>query len=437
MNTPHRMARLALTVAAVLGVTLAPASAATFVVDQDGQASATDCGATQTALPSIGAAVAAAGDGDTVVVCPGTTPYNEQLVINKALTIRGFAQTQVVIRPSPMFPNSTSAFSGAPIAAVIVVGDTTATLSQLIVDAGGADLPSTDCSGPNLVGIFYRNASGVVSDSVVRNVRLPAGLEGCQAGLGIFAQSGGGGGSVVQVDGVSVRDYQKNGIVGNEAGTTIQVSNSLITGNPAANVSVQNGLQIGFGATGTIIANRIVDQIYLPCTFPYTPGGGCDTGASLGILVFDAAIDVAIYDNVIANTQAGIYIGGGIIASGSNRADLSGNTVDATSVFDGIVIVGDAHSVSRNTITRADGTGIFLSGNDNRVTSNRIQETAVGIWSYSGTGNLYPISGARANTLFNVETPALGSAALSAESARSRSGASRAASRTVATPRRY
>ena len=422
-----------------LGLLAVPASGATLVVDQDGQATATNCAGVAPAFVSIGAAVTAALGGDTIVVCPGTAPYDEQVAITKALTVKGFAQTRAVIRPTALIANTTSAFSGAPIAALIVVADTTATLTNLVFDGSGANMGGTDCSVPNIIGVFYRNASGRLSDSTVEHIKLSPGLEGCQGGLGIFAQSGGGGTSDLIVDGVSVHDYQKNGVVGNEVGTTIVVTNSVVRGDPPANVSVQNGVQIGFGATGSVISNRITDQLYLPCTFPYVPGGGCDTGASLGVLVFDADTDVMVSENTISNTQGGIYIGGGIIQQGTNTSDIDSNSISATRVFDGIVIVGDDHNISRNIITDSDEAGVFLIGSANTVLSNRIQEAAVGIWEYSGTGNSYPIAGARTNRLFDVAEPVVTSSPISVQSTthgRTAPTAAAAAART-ATPQRF
>lgn len=380
-----------------LALLATPALAVTRVVDQDGQATATNCSASTAAYASIGAAVAAAADGDTIVICPGTAPYDEQVVIAKALTVKGFVKTNVVIRPTPMVANTTSLYSDGPIAAVIVVTDTNATLTNLVVDGGGADLES--CS-VNTVGIFYRNASGTVSNSTARNLRLAAGLEGCQAGIGIFAQSGGGGSSALTISGSSVHDYQKNGIVGNEVGTTIDVDTSLVSGDGPANGSIQNGIQIGFGATGTVTDNRVFDLIYSPCTFPYVPGGGCDTGASLGALIFDAGDGVLVSGNVIGNTQGGIYIGGN---TGTRGADVLSNEIFSTHVFDGIALIGgNNNSVRGNTITSSDTSAVFLIGDDNSVASNRIQETPVGIWDYSGTGNTYPTAGG--STFFNVDT---------------------------------
>lgn len=314
---------LRILVAVLTLVCSAPAYAATPVVDQDGQASATSCSAATVAFTTITAAVTASANGDIIVVCPGTGPCNEQLSITKAL-------------PSPMIANSTSAYSGSPSAAAILVADTTAILTNLVVDGADGNVSGVSCSGPNMIRIFFRNASGT---------------------------------STVTVSGVNVHTHQKNGIVGNGVGTTIDVVNSLVTGEPSANVSVQNGVQIGFGATGSIVGTRIVDMMYPACTFPYTPGSGCDTGSSLGVLVFDADVDVVVQDNVMTKTQGGIFIGGGIIANGSNRTDVSGNV--------------------------------------NRVNTNRIQDAPAGVWVYSGTDNVVNVTGPRTNTFFNVETPTI------------------------------
>ena len=115
-----------------------------------------------------------------------------------------------------------------------------------------------------------------------------------------------------------------------------------------------------------------------------------------------------VRNNTIANTQVGVFVGGGIIQSGSNRADVSFNSISATYVFDGIFISGDGHVIKKNVITSTDRTGVFLFGNANRVESNRIQEAAVGIWDFSGTGNTYPLTRGKKNILINVEQNIMG-----------------------------
>src|SRR5438552_7544305 len=94
---------------AALGLALMarPALAATLVVDSDGKATPADCdAATITPYLTIQAAIAAATSGDTIVVCPGTGPYNEQPVVDKPLTLSG--RGDATVKPSPMLDNSRS-----------------------------------------------------------------------------------------------------------------------------------------------------------------------------------------------------------------------------------------------------------------------------------------------------------------------------------------
>jgi hypothetical protein len=63
------------------------AKAATLVVDDDGMATAGNCNASTPAHLNISLAVAAASNGDTIRVCPGT--YADSVMVNKSLRIRG------------------------------------------------------------------------------------------------------------------------------------------------------------------------------------------------------------------------------------------------------------------------------------------------------------------------------------------------------------
>lgn len=106
----HTVKALCFAAAALVAV---PASAATtWVVDQDGQATASNCTGTALAFTSITIALTAAAPGDKILVCPGTGPYNEQLAITKTVTVKGFPQTRVVIAPAPMSANTSNLFSG-------------------------------------------------------------------------------------------------------------------------------------------------------------------------------------------------------------------------------------------------------------------------------------------------------------------------------------
>src|SRR5215510_11621481 len=80
------------------------AAAAKRVVDPDGQGSPTNCGASNAAYTSIGVAITASVAGDTIYICPGPGPYNEQLTINKSLKLIGILGA--TIAPAPMLANS-------------------------------------------------------------------------------------------------------------------------------------------------------------------------------------------------------------------------------------------------------------------------------------------------------------------------------------------
>lgn len=71
----------------------------TVVVDDDGQASATDCDAATPASSTVAAGVAAANPGDTVRICPGTYPNAGTINLNKAgLTIQGAGPAKPVLQ---------------------------------------------------------------------------------------------------------------------------------------------------------------------------------------------------------------------------------------------------------------------------------------------------------------------------------------------------
>jgi hypothetical protein len=178
------------------------------------------------------------------------------------------------------------------------------------------------CS-PNLIGIYYQNASGTVNHVAVVNQALTTALNGCQSGLAIFAQSGEGGTSKVSISESHVQDYQKNGITGNEVGTTIHILRNTVFGQGSTTGAAENSIQIGFGAKGKIISNTVMNDIFAPDTIS-------DSGdAATGILVF-ASSDVVVSDNNVGNTQFGIAF-----VSDTTFGPADGGTITANRVLIG------------------------------------------------------------------------------------------------------
>ena len=328
---------------------------------------------------TIQSAVNAASSGDTIHVCAGT--YPEQVLITKSLNLSG--DNGALIEPVNVAANSTSFTSGQPIAAIVLVqGTTGVTIENVIVDGSGNGI--SECS-PDLIGIFYRNASGELNHVAVREVELSPTLNGCQSGLGVFVQSGGGVSSVVTIANSSIHDYQKNGITANEVDTQVTISGNVVTGLGTAAGTAQNGIQIGFGATGTIHANSVANHVYAPC-IDLT---GCPATAD-DILVYQSD-GVTVDHNTVGVSQTGIAIV-------ANNANVLDNTVFDSLIFDGVLLQGNGNSATGNHITRSDQAAVVISGNSNTVQQEVINDATIGILTIAGsTGTTMGI-----NTFFNT-----------------------------------
>ena len=358
----------------------------TLVVAQDGFGSPKDCEAPiATPYTTIGAAVAAAQPGDVIKVCPGV--YNEQVAINKSVTLRG--DNGAVVKPSPMSANTTSLTTGFPLAVVILVENASKVVLEglTITGANRAIVGCPSASTPSLFGIFYRNASGAIRNNAIRGMRLGPADAACDSGTGILIQSGGGGASVMSIEGNSIHNYQKNGVTANEAGTDVRIGKrNVVTGSGPTTGAVQNGIQLAFGATGVVEDNIVTDNISADCIDPVN----CPSSAN-DVIIFDSGA-VRVGRNVLGRSQAGVTV----IGDG-NR--VTGNVIFDTHVFDGVAVFGNDNEIQDNDITRSDESGIFLQGDNNKVRDNRINEAPVGILK-AGSGNVF--SG---NTFYNTPTP--------------------------------
>jgi len=353
--------------------------------------------------------------GSTVDVCPGT--YPEQVSINKRLTLQGIAvgtadQAIVAAPPGGVVANTVSLATGESIAAQIWVHDTAGvTISNLTVDGSGNGISA--CS-PDLIGVYYQDASGAVNRIVARNqtAGLTSPLNGCQWGLGIFVQSGistvtgKAGTSAVTVRSSSVHDFQKNGITGNEVGTTMNAILNQVRGQGPTTGAAENGIQIADGANGEAVNNSVIDLIYSPCVSTTN----CAATAS-GILVDDSQ-GISVTANHVGNTQGGIAIVGDGASSADNQT-ISSNVLNGTLVFDGIDVCGsNGGTISNNTVAGSGQSAIHLdstcttlggpAGGGASVSGNTLNEACAGI--LNGTaGNTISAS----NTFFNVTNTTL------------------------------
>lgn len=365
---------------------------------------------------SINAAVAAANNGDTVQVCPGT--YYEEVLITKPISLTnvpGQIGASTVAIPAGGATQNITKFSGEEGAAQIGVIGVKATIKNLTVDGSNNNI--NEC-GFELVGIFFQNAGGTISGNTVQNQMLPSGTDGCQAGQGIYVQSLAGGTPAVSIVGNNVSNFDKNGITINEPAATGTIKNNTVTGAGSVDFIAQNGIQVGFGASAHVIDNGVSALNYSP-----------DTDTASGILFYgdDSSTDLTnqeINGNTLTNAQTGIVLVetngtagkmvqiasngvsgsffGGIVLDSDTTASsdyikVAKNIVSGTNPYDDIDVCSDNNAIQGNTVSTSAEGGIHLdaqceepgnssTGVGNLVSTNQIDNNCVGILSGPGVG---------------------------------------------------
>jgi hypothetical protein len=316
-------------------------------------------------------AINAARADDSIRVCKGV--YTEQLRIQTSLSLQ--ADSGAVLLPNQIQANAASLFDSSPIAAaILVINARSVSINGLIVD--GANSGISQCS-PSLVGVMFQNASGRIDTSVIRNFKLTTDLSGCQSGNGVIVQSGDGQSSKVEISDNTIHDFQKNGITGDEIGTTVSIHGNVVTGTGPTTGAAQNGIQIGFGARGSIVHNVVTNNIWSPCTDP----SACQAVATNILIAQSDGVEVS--NNRAGLSQIPIYVIG-------NRAIVTNNEAFAVSVFDGLRVEGNEAQIESNRIFNGSEAGIFLMGDNSLVKDNTITEAPVGIFEATGSeGNLH------------------------------------------------
>ncbi len=385
-----------------------------------GRASATSstavglCSAAGTHYLTIQAAVNAAEllpAPRTVRVCPGT--YTEQVTITAALTLEGVANgtsdAAVIVPPLAGLSSNGSDIFGNPVAAQIFVQGAAATVSHLTVDGTGSNGNGLSGCGTDPIGIYYQNSSGTITDNAVRNVLMDPADQGCQVGLAINVESDTGA-PAITISNNSVRNYDKNGITASGPGTgggpNVIVTQNTVIGVGATTVTAQNGIQIGFGATGSVTYNYVIDDIY---TNP--PCGGQNEPVcygSSGILIY-ASSGITASSNTVESTQLGIVPATDPTYGTANNTTVRLNHVGGTQNYDAIDLCSDNNTAESNVIYGSAQSGIHVddecppsTGSGNTVTSNTINEACAGILLGTGSGNT-----TAPNTFLNVTNTTL------------------------------
>jgi parallel beta-helix repeat protein len=168
---------------------------------------------------------------------------------------------------------------GHYLTAAQIGGNVTGTLDATGCDIGvyyegghlGSVSAGADISGAKYFGVLVNGVAANVTGSSVHNIGdVP--LNGSQHGNAIVYLNGASG----TISGNHVSSYQKNGITVsgvkangdvNGPATSASVLNNVVTGEGPVSYIAQNGIQISYGASGTVTGNTVSNNWYTGASY--------------------------------------------------------------------------------------------------------------------------------------------------------------------------
>lgn len=361
--------------------------------DPDGSGPAAHFGTD--AFATIDDGLGAVAMNGTVHVAGGI--YTEQLEIDHDLTLKGAGPTTIIQSPNLLTKGFSTGVNNRPVIWVHDAGD--AHILDLAVDG-----LSQGNANARFLGIAYQNAGGSIDHVEIKNIKNTP-LDGGQHGIGIYVRNLNPAPRSITISHCNIHDYQKNGMAIVGSHLTADIAYNTVSGIGPTPEIAQNGIQLSFGAEGTIHHNHILQN---QCAHPTA---GCLEDPSL---------------SPTADSAAGILI----YHPGNSQIDVSHNTLEENQCS--ICSVGSPLlSISDNDIMENGGIGVAIFDQDQwssafgydgvdtigSVTGNTIVSHRYGIMVYdSEPGGTAPDIQAHFNRLVgNTQSAAWANASLHAE----------------------
>jgi hypothetical protein len=341
---------------AIAMVGAASASAATLYVSNtapvaDGRSCA------QPDFSSIQAAIES-GPNAKISVCPGT--YTEQLTITGAakLSAASGAGTATVAMPAAPKASTTSCDSA----------ESEPQLDEISVCAPGAVVSITGLNveavvplgcGDGLNGIFVGEgtlrATNVVVDGASTSIDAD---KGCQHGVAINV------GSIEPTEvghavlkDITVFGYEKNGPTVSGVGSTMSVSASKVTGEGPSPYIAQNGIQVAFGASGTIKSTTVSGN---ECSLPSICSSSNLEDQGTGVLFYEAAAGSSVASSTLEENDIGAYFDSTSAAIPASPEVTFTKDVLTGNRYEGFVLEQGKALLNKDTINGSGDIGIEL-----------------------------------------------------------------------------
>lgn len=173
-------------------------------------------------------------------------------------------------------------------------------------------------SGAKYFGVVVNGDGGPtsvdVTNSTIYNIGdNPPTFDGDQHGVGIYyrACADAASSATGTISGNDVYAYQKGGIVASCSGTSVQIRDNIVTGLGEVSFIAQNGIEVGYGATASVMRNTVSDNQYTgSSTFS---GGILVVGGSSWCDVFNLCpspdtTGTQIMDNQLKDNDGGVVV---------------------------------------------------------------------------------------------------------------------------------
>lgn len=252
-------------------------------------------------------------------------------------------------------------------------------LTAALINPSGTVSGDVDASGCN-IGVYYSagvtgtvkganihnaNYFGVVNNGgavTVENSRIhdigESPLNGDQHGVAVYWVYGSAATGAITNN--TIWNYQKGGIVVNGVGSSASVSGNTVTGQGPVSYIAQNGIQIGYGATATVMRNTVSGNSY---TGTSTVSGGIIVVGGPCPYYYGSAYttDTQIVGNTVVNNDVGIWL-----------TNLQADCASAPTTATNIKVVNN--TISNDAVTNGYGyqAGIADQGYNDKIIHNTI-----------------------------------------------------------------
>jgi hypothetical protein len=327
--------------------------------------------------------------GGTINVCPGK--YTEQLTIERGLklNVAGTAGSAKVVLPASPVDSETDCDkapgtekfqpdqNGISICTSEQVSITGLTLE--------AKWPAGTCND-SLYGILVAGGATLKATNVTVDGAGAFPINGCQGGVGI--QVGMDWTTPVEVGhvnlkGVTVTNYQKNGITIEGKGSTATIGTTTVKGAGETTQIAQNGIQVSGEGQAKIKSSKISGN---ECDHPSCGPEGFSESQSTGLLFFGAAAGSSVTSSTLEGNDIGAYYYSESVEQPASPELLLSKDVFTGNRYEGVALdQGDA-SLKGDTIKGPGEVGVEIYQYEGQTLASQSSASSAKIEGMSEAG---------------------------------------------------